>query len=76
MTLEAQALSAARLAPAPRMVLRTFGDESEALRFKRSIALAERREPLIEASATPQIANRLMKKSNSVDKGDDFLSVR
>jgi hypothetical protein len=30
-----------------------------------------RRELLKERSAAPQMANRLMKKSNSVDKGDD-----
>jgi hypothetical protein len=50
------------------MLLRTRGDESDALRFNRSIAFDERREPLSETSAMPHRANRLMKKNNSVDK--------
>jgi hypothetical protein len=54
------------------MLLRTRGeDESRAPRFKRSMAFLERRASLSEKSATAQIANRLMKNSNSVDKGDD-----
>src|SRR3712207_4750518 len=58
------------------MLLRTRGEESEA-RFNRSMAWLRRREPLTDRSATPQMANRLMKKSNSVDKGDDsFLFVK
>jgi hypothetical protein len=59
------------------MLLRTFGDDSGALRFNRSIALDERRKFLSETSATPTKANRLMKKNNSVDKGNDsFLFVK
>jgi hypothetical protein len=56
---------------------RTRGEETEAPRFSRSIALVERREFLSETSATPQMANRLMKNSNSVDKGNDsFLFAK
>ena len=59
------------------MLLRTRGEESEALRFNLSMALAERRELLIESTAPQQMANRLMKNSNSVDKSDDsFLFVK
>jgi hypothetical protein len=59
------------------MLLRIRGEESLALCFSRLIAPDERRELMTEASATPQMANRLMKNSNSVDKGDDsFLFVK
>jgi hypothetical protein len=59
------------------MLLRTLGDEKDALRFSLSMAPDARRELLTERSATAQIANRLMKKNNSVDKGDDsFLFVK